>query len=84
MREVTANEVKCIRELLCAMIEVAVMDAKNNSVFKSHYKQAEIDQNREYASGWINGKVESKIKFQEVCDALGLESEPISDAIKPK
>lgn len=82
MCEVDVNEITNIRNLLCAMIEVAVVDARNNTKFKSHYKQKEIDMNRESASGWINGEVESKIKFQEVCDALAIETDPIFDLLK--
>ena len=84
MREIDVNEINNIRSLLCAMIEVAVGDARNYTKFKSHYKQKEIDDNRKSANGWINDEVESKIKFQEVCDALAIEAEPIFDLIKKK
>ena len=82
MREINVNEINNIRDLLCEMIKVAVGDARNNAKFKSHYKQKEIDDNRKSASGWINGEVESKIKFQEICDALAIETEPIFELLK--
>ena len=84
MREIDVNEINNIRSLLCAMIEVAVIDARNNAKVKSFYKQKEIDDNRKSANGWINGEVESNIKFQEICDALAIETEPIFDLINKK
>ena len=84
MREIDVTQINNIRNFLCAMIEVAVVDARNNAKVKSFYKQKEIDDNRESASRWINGEAESKIKFQEVCDALAIETEPIFDLIKKK
>lgn len=80
MREI--DLINNIRDLLCEMIKVAVDDARNKSKFKSHYKQKEIDDNRKSANGWINGEVESNIKFQEICDALAIETEPIFDLLK--
>jgi hypothetical protein len=82
MREIDVNEINNIRDLLCEMIKVAVGDARNNAKFKSHYKQKEIDDNRKSASEWLNGKVESKIKFKEICDALAIETEPIFELLK--
>ena len=84
MREIDVTQINNIRNFLCAMIEVAVVDARNNAKVKSFYKQKEIDDNRESAIRWINGEAESKIKFQEVCDALAIETEPIFDLIKKK
>jgi hypothetical protein len=82
MREIDVNEINNIRNLLCAMIEIAVVDVRSKAKFKSHYKQKEIDDNRKSANEWMNGEVESKIKFQEICDALAIETEPIFELLK--
>lgn len=82
MREINVNEINNIRKFLCEIIKVAVEDAMNNANFKSHYKQREIDCNRKSANLWIHGNVESKIKFQEVCDVLSIDTEPIFKLLK--
>lgn len=84
MREIDVNEVNCIRNLLCGMIEIAVMDARNNSKFKSKYKQGEIDKSRENAIAWIENRSDSKINFNEICDALGIDSECVRESINKK
>ena len=84
MREIDVNEVNCIRNLLCGMIEVAVIDARNNSKFKSKYKQREIDKSRESAIAWIENRSDSKINFNEICDALGIDSECVRESINKK
>lgn len=84
MREIDVNEVNCIRNLLCGMIEVAVIDARNNTKFKSKYKQGEIDKSRESAIAWIENRSDSKINFNEICDALGIDSECVRESINKK
>lgn len=74
MREIILEEIICVKNLLCAMIEVAVFDAKNVQKFKNHYRQEEADKNRNAAIAWINGE-DSDIKFSEACNALGLDAE---------
>lgn len=81
MREIDVNEINNIREFLCAIIQVAIADVRNKTKVKSEYQQSEINENRESAYAWICGNLESKINFQEVCDALGIETDPIFDLL---
>lgn len=82
MREVDVNEVNSLRRFLCEIIKVAVEDAQNYSTFKSDFRQNEVDTDRELANKWINGEIESDLKFCEVCDALGIETDPIFSLLK--
>lgn len=84
MCEIDVNEVYCIRKLLSCIIAVAIEDSRNNSKFKSKYKQDEIDKNRENAIAWLEGCTDSKIKFQEICDALSIDSECVMEFINRK
>ena len=58
-----------MRELLCEMIEQAVLDAQNETEYKSHHKRAEMDQARVSAVHFIRSDF-----FVELCNALKLPS----------
>lgn len=75
MFEVGGNGELGTRELLCRMIEWAVFDATIATVYVDPYRQKEAEKDRDDALAWINGEKETPLRFDAVCEALGLDPE---------
>ncbi len=73
-----------VREMLCEMIEWAIVDATISTVYVDPYRQKEAEKDREDALAWINGEKETPITFLEVCEALGLEVEIFKEKSRTK
>lgn len=73
-----------IKEMFCEMIYVAFFDAIENKKYKSLYKQAIIDFDRQSALDWFNGKKESPFPFVEICHTVGVDPMAIIELINKK
>lgn len=74
---VDVNEILCYRKLLCAIVEQADLDIKSDKVLDDMYKQAEVEFAKQTAFCWVFEKHEYALRFEDVCNALGLDSERI-------
>ena len=79
---VDVNEILCYRKLLCAIIEQADLDIKSSKNYEDMYKQAEAEFGKESAYCWVFDKHEYGLRFEDICNALGIDPEPILSLYK--
>jgi len=73
-----------VRELLCEMIEWAIIDATIATIYVDPYRQKVAEKDKADALAWINGTKETPLRFDAVCDALGLEVEIFQEKSRTK
>lgn len=74
---VDVNEILCYRKLLCAIVEQADLDIKSDKRLDDMYKQAEAEFAKQTAFCWVFDKHEYDLPFEDVCNALAIDPEPI-------
>jgi len=84
MREVNINELLCYRKLICGILEIADEDIKSEPKFKCDYKQAEAENVKCDAFRWVFDEGDYRLRFEDLCAALGLEIEPIKSLYEKK
>jgi hypothetical protein len=66
------------------MIEWAIIDATIATIYVDPYRQKVAEKDKADALAWINGTKETPLRFDAVCDALGLEVEIFQEKSRTK